>query len=249
MSYVAPTIPVSYTRTRGGRVRIAPWRGDSSVAALTPLCPSDAVTPELLRALCHDVRRLGYESAITSALMPVEADVFVRGGFSHRETLILLRRHSWRLGHLGRGGDHDPDSTWQLRAATPSDTDAIVQLDSTAFEKNWQLDAFGLREARAATARTHMTVVTNGDQVIGYAVTGASKRDGFIQRLAVDTEYRRQGLGRRLVINALRWLRRNLVIDAIVNTQIDNDGALRLYQQLGFEVQNECLSVLGIDLR
>lgn len=79
----------------------------------------------------------------------------------------------------------------------------------------------------------------------GYAVTGRSRRRGFVQRLAVDPAAQRRGIGRALVLDALAWLHADGIDEILVNTQEGNEPALALYQQLGFGRLPEHLLVLG----
>ena len=52
------------------------------------------------------------------------------------------------------------------------------------------------------------------------------------------------GIATMLVLDGLAWLARHGVSQAIVNTQEHNDGALALYQHLGFRLQPGGLAVL-----
>ena len=55
------------------------------------------------------------------------------------------------------------------------------------------------------------SAVADDGGVVGYAVTGRSAARGYLQRLAVDPERWRQGVGAALVVDGLRWLRRRHV--------------------------------------
>jgi ribosomal protein S18 acetylase RimI-like enzyme len=92
-------------------------------------------------------------------------------------------------------------------------------------------------------------VVDGPGGVIGYAVTGRAGRQGFLQRVAVHPAHQRQGLGRKLVIDGLAWLKRWRVNRVVVNTPVDNRAALALYEGLGFRRQPRCLCVLTVELR
>jgi GNAT superfamily N-acetyltransferase len=82
----------------------------------------------------------------------------------------------------------------------------------------------------------------------GYAVTGRSNSAGFVQRLAVRPDVQQSGLGRRLMVDALEWLRRWRVGTAMVNTHVGNTAALALYASLGFTRLDQQLAVLALDL-
>ena len=76
-------------------------------------------------------------------------------------------------------------------------------------------------------------------------MTGRAGRQGYLQRLAVDPDTRRRGLGRALVVDALRWVRRTGGRSCLVNTQADNQDALVLYEACGFRRLPSGLGVLG----
>lgn len=82
----------------------------------------------------------------------------------------------------------------------------------------------------------------------GYAICGRSRRDGYVQRLAVASSCRRQGVGRALTLDGLRWLKRWRASSASVNTYEGNEAALGLYRSLGFVEVRPGLVVLTIDL-
>ena len=68
---------------------------------------------------------------------------------------------------------------------------------------------------------------------------------GYVQRLAVHPDARGRGLGRSLVGDVLRWMRRHGAARALVNTQRSNEAALALYRACGFRVLPEGLQVLA----
>jgi ribosomal protein S18 acetylase RimI-like enzyme len=86
-------------------------------------------------------------------------------------------------------------------------------------------------------------------RLAAYAICGRSGPRGFVQRLAVHPAHQRRGLGRGLLLDGLWWMRRRGVSRAVVNTQLGNDAALTLYQQIGFRREPAGLSVLSAGLR
>lgn len=67
-------------------------------------------------------------------------------------------------------------------------------------------------------------------------VQGVRERSGLgaIQNLGVAAVYRGRGLGRALLLQALHGFRRAGLGRATLEVTADNDGAVRLYQRLGF---------------
>lgn len=232
------------------RARAGPWRGDGRVAYLTPTAgpgpgPSSPaanpgpVTPsaEFLHRCLGELAAKGYSWVITAALAPIEQAAFVAVGFEEHERLRLLVHDLCDLPARRHGS--------AIRWARPADWSAVLAVDSASFPSFWQLDRAGLDEALNATPSSRFRVATGARGVVaGYALSGRSRRDGFLQRLAVDSAYRGQGLGAALVVDGLRWMRRWGVERAVVNTQQGNEAAFSLYRSLGFEEQHWGLSVL-----
>ena len=77
---------------------------------------------------------------------------------------------------------------------------------------------------------------------------GRAERVGYVQRLAVHPRAQTAGLGLALLQDGLRWMRLRGARSAYVNTQDDNERALRLYERAGFRRLPVGLCVLGRDL-
>lgn len=52
--------------------------------------------------------------------------------------------------------------------------------------------------------------------------------------LAVDTSYRRLGLGRKLVMKTIEKMREMKADEVVLETEVTNTAALRLYESIGF---------------
>jgi ribosomal protein S18 acetylase RimI-like enzyme len=124
----------------------------------------------------------------------------------------------------------------------------VLELDHRCFDGFWRLDADGLTNAIEATPSSRFRVVDGGDGLLAYAVTGRAGHHGYLQRLAVDPDVRREGYGRSIVLDGLRWLRRHGATQALVNTQCDNEPALALYEACGFRELPTGLCVMGRSL-
>ena len=219
------------------RVRAGPWRGDTEVAYLSPAPGAPLPSVSLVRRCLDQLAEEGYLRVVTSALLPHEQEAFVSVGFAVEEQLLLLA-HDLRVLP-----DAPPVAS---RRAGSLDRPRVLELDTLSFPLFWQLDDSGLDEALTATPRARFRVaVDEGGQPFAYAVTGRAGRRGYVQRLAVHPDRRREGAGRALVVDGLRWLRRWRADRALVNTQEGNDAAAALYRDLGFRPEPMRLSVLG----
>jgi len=223
------------------RLRIGPWRGLPEVAYIAPQTPG-ALSIDAVDRCVGLLTSRGYQSAITTAMGLVEAQPFLLAGFTVRERLHLLAHDMRRLP----APRPSADTAAGLRRARRVDRPAVLEVDRLVFQSFWQLDDDGLDEALTATPSVRFRVAVDraGGTIAGYAVTGRAGRSGFLQRLGVHPSLHGQGVGGALVLDGLGWLRRRGVDRSMVNTQETNSGALRLYEQLGFERQSSGLVVL-----
>ncbi|HEX2062867.1 MAG TPA: GNAT family N-acetyltransferase [Acidimicrobiales bacterium] len=223
------------------RARTGPWRGDRRVAHLTPLGDAPAPSVAFVRRAVEQLAERGFEEVVTPALSSTEQPGFLAAGFEVRERLHLLTRPlSGPLPRVPRG---------TVDKAGGGERAAVVRVDNRAFPPFWWLDGDGLEDAIRATPHNRFRVVRSGEGVVaGYAITGRAGRRGYLQRLAVDPDHQRQGLGRALVADGLRWLVRWRADRAVVNTPVGNDAAVALYEGLGFHREPVGLCVLARDL-
>jgi ribosomal protein S18 acetylase RimI-like enzyme len=192
-----------------------------------------------VRSCLVDLASEGYSRVVTSALLPQEQHAFLDAGFAVEEQLLLLAHELRNLP--------DPSGP-KLRRAGAEDRAGVLAVDNLSFPTFWQLDDDGLGEALTATPRARFRLREHAGRPIGYAITGRAGRRGYLQRLAVHPEWRRQGVAAALVVDGLRWLRRWRADLALVNTQEGNEAAAALYLRLGFRPEPSRLSVLSAAL-
>ncbi len=220
------------------RLRVAPWRGDTTTAHLTP--GRVRPTPAAITQVLDELAASDYGVALTAALPAAEQRAFLDAGFEVHERLHLLVRHLDDLPHL------EPVPA-DLRRGHHADRPRILAVDAAAFPPFWRLDGPGLEDALAATPSARLRVGTGEGPprpILGYAVTGRAGPRGYLQRLAVDPPAQGAGIGAALVVDGLRWLRRWGAKEVMVNTQEGNVAAVHLYERLGFRLQADGLAVL-----
>jgi ribosomal protein S18 acetylase RimI-like enzyme len=221
-----------------GRLRVGPWHDEEGVANVAPVGDGGDLQPEAVLDALDRLAEAGYHTAITAAVGPAESRAFLLAGFEVHERLHLLARDLRSL---------PPAPPAELRRARRRDHERVLEIDGAAFDDFWRLDRGGLLDALDATPASRFRVATHPadhDRIIGYAVCGRAGRRGFVQRLAVEPGEQGRGVGSALLLDGLGWLRRRGAVRAVVNTQESNEGAVRLYERLGFERQPGGLAVL-----
>jgi len=168
--------------------------------------------------------------------------VFLEAGFDVHERLhLLLLPRTVALPPLPKGP--------RLHRASWVRKRGLLEVDAAAFSPFWRLDRAGLREALGATPRRRLRVALDGHRrVNGYAIFGAAGGRGFVQRLAVAPGAQGRGVGTRLLVDGLMWLRAVGAQEIAVNTQKGNEAALALYRRIGFRDDPAGLTVLSAGL-
>jgi ribosomal protein S18 acetylase RimI-like enzyme len=220
--------------------RIGPWRGGGRIAHLV-VAPDEPLNREAVRACLKRARAAGYVEMLTSAMGPAEEEPFVHARFTVRERLHLLTRE---ISEEPRPAE----PARPVSRATRRDRAAVLALDDVAFDAFWRLGALGLRDALSATPVRQFRATRAPEGLTGYAITGHAGSQGYLQRVAVHPDAQRQGWGAALVADAMHWLWRHGAARAFVNTQLENNGALSLYESSGFHVLPAGLAVLGRSL-
>lgn len=223
-----------------------PWWYDPTVALLTFMDHSFIPSSTGLRVWLSELRVRGFAAVRSGAVSEASADVLQRQGFDVQQRLHLL--------DLSLVGWRPPTGSnvrsTQLRVR---DRAMAANVDRAAFGDPWALDAAGIVETCKATPAHRARAVSGAsfghDGLIGFAITGRADYTGYLQRLAVCPDYQARGVGSSLTRDSLMWMKRHRLTRAMVNTNVDNNVALDLYQRFGFKVIPQGLLVLtrGLD--
>ena len=126
-----------------------------------------------------------------------------------------------------------------------SDIREALRIDAAAFDEFWRFDRHAMEEAVSSTRTSVIHVVRKaGGGLAGFAITGVGVTIAYLQRLAVEPAAQGRGIGRSLVRSSARWASREGARALMLNTQLDNEPAIRLYESEGFRVLSEPLAVL-----
>ncbi|CAB4889093.1 unannotated protein [freshwater metagenome] len=211
------------------------------MAQLTFTDGGDLRSSTALRVWLSELRSRGFTAVRTSAVTEAGADTLTRQGFhvTQRLHLLDLSLVGWRA---------PTDNGIRTERLHVRDRQEAAAVDHAAFGDTWAIDSVGIGETCTATP-AHRARAVEGNQVdhpglIAYAVTGRADHTGYLQRLAVHPAYQGRGAGWSLTRDSLIWMQRRRLTRAMVNTHVDNDVALGLYQGIGFRVLPHGLVVL-----
>ena len=113
----------------------------------------------------------------------------------------------------------------------PEHVAQIAQLERLCFSSPWS-------EASVASELSNplalWLVALDGDMVAGYIGAQTVVGESDMMNVAVDPQYRRQGVGRMLVETLIQALREQGSACLTLEVRASNDAAIALYHQLEF---------------
>lgn len=209
-------------------------------AVLMPQAGSQALTPPFIASATGIARQLyGRDIRVASpALTSEECHAFVAAGYQVRTRLHVL------VADLTTTVTPRVHADVQLSTYRPRDERAVLAADLAAFGPGQEMDALELASAFRATPTSRLRVARRNGEIVGFVLFGRADRRGYLQRLAVHPCAQGLGIGRRLIVDGLRWCRHRRIQRVVVNTEHGNQPALHLYGSLGFELSPMELCIL-----
>jgi ribosomal protein S18 acetylase RimI-like enzyme len=227
------TWPGPISLRRGwARAEARPWNDVVEDATLRLVRGGAGFVDACLQRLTH----LGAPGVLSSPLAPSARKPWEAAGFVEYLDLALMR--------LGLEASIPAPQHLVVRDENYS-IDQMLAIDQAAFDPFWRFDRNALVESTQATSRSSVFVIRDGDLgITGYAVVGYGHAISYLQRVAVDPAWQGAGMGRSLIRAAARSARRHGSKALLLNTQLDNDPAIGLYESEGYVQLPESLAVL-----
>jgi ribosomal-protein-alanine N-acetyltransferase len=152
-------------------------------------------------------------------------DVLLVRGFALHRLLYAYDKYDYKIPATGNPGV-------QLRSVEKRDIPALLAIEEACFEDFWRYDALSFEEI-AATHPYFVVAELNG-KVVGYQFNALEDEQGYLVRIAVHPSVSGQGVGIRLMSEAIAFFQQERVLRIMLNTQDDNVRAHRLYEWFGF---------------
>jgi GNAT superfamily N-acetyltransferase len=114
----------------------------------------------------------------------------------------------------------------------PNDMPDLLRIEAACFEDLWRNDSAAFRDI--ADTHPYFVVAELDGKVVGYQFNAQDDEAGYLVRIAVHPSVSGQGVGARLMAEAMRFFKRARVSRIMLNTQEDNYYAHRLYEWFGF---------------
>ena len=146
-------------------------------------------------------------------------------GFTPFRQLYAYDKFDYSIPSTGNPAVH-------LRRAVPGDIPILLTLEELCFEHLWRYDAASFADIMAT--HPYFVVAELNGQVVGYQFNALDGEYGYLVRIAVHPAYNSQGIGARLMAEAVNFCKSARSTRIMLNTQQENTHAHRLYEWFGF---------------
>jgi ribosomal-protein-alanine N-acetyltransferase len=122
----------------------------------------------------------------------------------------------------------------KMRRMTVDDVSAVVDLDQKSFSLPWPERSFRFELTDNPASRCWVAELDG--KIVGMIVVWLIVDEAHVATIATDPEYRRQGIGKRLLAYALLHLIRDGARSSFLEVRESNLAAQEMYRKFGFEV-------------
>ena len=122
-----------------------------------------------------------------------------------------------------------------IRKMRAADVSEVVEIERMSFTAPWSEAAF-LGEILKLYSLTKVAALRG--KIIGYICVEHIMDEGHILNLAVHPDFRRHGLGTKLLEEVMDELKKNDCRYLYLEVRVSNLGARKFYERSGFRVVN-----------
>jgi GNAT superfamily N-acetyltransferase len=132
---------------------------------------------------------------------------------------------------------------WKVEVATEADADQLVDLYARVWNKFEGVLPQQLLNNRRADKNEIMQamdskkyfIIRGEDKILGVARTSLEHGTCLLDRMVVDEENRKQGIGSTLINSIISYAKENNVTKVWLNTNTKLKDAMSLYTKMGFK--------------
>jgi ribosomal protein S18 acetylase RimI-like enzyme len=202
------------------RVRLA-------AAGLVDSMPVTLWIDQLLRPCLAQLRELG-----ATSLSYIGSATWLAGTLQERGFRLVSHVAAYEKSDLSipKAGSRVVD----VRPVEPGDFPALVTMDALGFHPLWRNSLETFEQWRETLP--YFTVAAVGTSQVGYCYCSVDSDIGHLVRMAVHPTWQGQGIGTRLLADAMRFFRDTGARRVTLNTQEENERAQWLYRRFGFRL-------------
>lgn len=118
-----------------------------------------------------------------------------------------------------------------VRRMSLQDVSVVAKIEKTCFSQPWSENGLAVELERDSS---YFVVADISEKVVGYAGMQCVCSEGYITNVAVFPEYRKMGIGRKLIHELISYAEANRFEFVTLEVRASNDNAIKLYLSEGF---------------
>ena len=120
-----------------------------------------------------------------------------------------------------------------VRRMTLEDIPAVVELDKLSFSLPWPERSFRFELTDNVASRSW--VVDMDGKIVGMIVAWMLVDEAHIATISTHPDHRRQGIAKKLLMHALRYMSKEGAITSFLEVRENNFAAQEMYRKFGYE--------------
>jgi len=120
----------------------------------------------------------------------------------------------------------------EIRALEAADLGAIEEIEQRAYPTPWSRSMFASELAKPTSI---CLGAFDGEELVGYVINSRYVDAWHIMNVAVTPDHQRRGVASRLLERLFELTRDDERRGYTLEVRVSNDGAIELYERLGFE--------------
>lgn len=121
----------------------------------------------------------------------------------------------------------------EIRRMTLDDVPAVVALDQQSFSLPWPERSFRFELTDNPNSRCWVAEVDG--RIVGTIIAWLLVDEAHIATIATHPDHRRQGIARKLLTYALRYMSREGAVTSFLEVRESNTAAQEMYRRFGYE--------------
>ena len=195
------------------------------------------------KSLLKSINKKSQELSLSfnsSMISEVEAKRWLRAGWVQKHSLLICESNLKDIKQLNQS-DSKPIEHTRFNL---SDIETLLKVDGKIFGSYWKNSYSNFVETMKSCNNNHLFKIFSDNELRGYAILGETRGFTYLQRFGVDKDFQKKGLGDKLLKYVLSFAKSKNYKKMKLNTQENNEPALKLYTNNSFKISKKKLLIM-----
>ena len=195
------------------------------------------------KSLLKSINKKSQELSLSfnsSMISEVETERWLEAGWVQKHSLLICESNLKDIKNINQSDQKSIEHT----KFNLSDIETLLKVDGKIFSSYWKNSYSNFVETMKSCNNNHLFKIFSDNELRGYAILGETRGFTYLQRFGVDKDFQKQGMGQNLLTYILSFAKSKNYKKMKLNTQENNEAALRLYTNNSFSVSKKKLLIM-----